>query len=146
MSDRIVADVRRFSKSTGYAKFLLLTIASHIHSKAEYAYPSLDTLAREVTLSKPTVLKLILILVARGELEVLRGHGRGHSNRYRITIAHEAPPGRSDEDDPDQAKGKAPPGPRSPRTRPKDRRRRTMINQKVNPTFTFYRPLPNGKR
>jgi len=106
MSDRIVADVRRFSKSTGYAKFLLLTIASHIHYKAEYAYPSLDTLAREVTLSKPTVIKLICLLEALGELEVYRGHGRGHSNRYRITIAHEAPEGRSEEDEDDQPKGK----------------------------------------
>ena len=104
MSDHIVADVRRFSKSTGYAKFLLLTIASHIHYKAEYAYPSLDTLARETTLSKPTVIKLIGVLEALGELEVLRGHGRGQSNRYRITIAHEAPDERSDEDDPDQRK------------------------------------------
>jgi len=106
MSDRIVADVRRFSKSTGYAKFLLVIIASHINPKADYAHPSLDTLAREVTLSKPTVLKLILILEALGELEVERGHGRGHSNHYRITIAHEASDERPAEDDPDQAKGK----------------------------------------
>lgn len=108
MSDRMVADVRRFSKSMGYAKFLLLTIASHLHYKAEYAYPSLDTLAREVTLSKPTVIKLIKVLEALGELEVYRGHGRGHSNRYRITIAHEAPQDRSEEDEDDQPKGKAP--------------------------------------
>jgi hypothetical protein len=107
MSDRIVADVRRFSKSTGYAKFLLLVIASHLHYKAEYAYPSLDTLARETTLSKPTVLKLIAVLVALGELEVLRGHGRGHANRYRITIAHEAPQELLAEDNDDQPKGKA---------------------------------------
>jgi hypothetical protein len=109
MSERMVAQVRDFSKSTGYAKFLLVTIASHLHYKAEYAYPSLDTLARETTLSKPTVLKLITGLVALGELEVLRGQGRGHPNRYRITIAHEAHDERPDEDDPDQAKGKARP-------------------------------------
>jgi DNA-binding IscR family transcriptional regulator len=94
MSDRIVADVRRFSKSTGYAKFLLMTIASHSHPQAAYGFPALDTLARETTLSKPTVIKLIGVLEALGELEVQRGHGRGYSNRYRVTIAHEAPPER----------------------------------------------------
>jgi hypothetical protein len=101
----MVAYVRDFSKSTGYAKLLLLTIASHLHYQAEYTYPSLDTLARETTLSKPTVLKLITVLIALGELEVLRGHGRGHSNRYRVTIAHEAPPERSAEEQDDQPKG-----------------------------------------
>jgi hypothetical protein len=106
MSMTMVAYVRDFSKSTGYAKLLLLTIASHLHYKAEYAYPSLDTLARETTLSKPTVLKLIAVLIALGELEVLRGHGRGHSNRYRVTIAHEAAPEPSEEDNNDQLKGK----------------------------------------
>ena len=70
---------RAYSKSTGYAKFLLMTIASHLYYKAAYAYPSLDTLARETTLSKPTVIKLIAVLIALGELEVIRGHGRGHT-------------------------------------------------------------------
>ena len=107
MSMEMVAQVRDFSKSRGDAKFLLLIIASHIHYKAAYAYPSLDTLTRETTLSKPTVIKLICLLEALGELEVLRGHGRGHSNRYRITIAHEVPDERSDEEEDDQAKGKA---------------------------------------
>jgi hypothetical protein len=106
MSDRIVADVRRFSKSTGYAKFLLMTIASHIHPQAAYGFPALDTLARETTLSKPTVIKLIGVLEALGELEVQRGHGRGHSNHYRVTIAHEVPPERWEEDNDDQPKGK----------------------------------------
>jgi hypothetical protein len=112
MSDQSVSDVRAYSKSTGYAKFLLIIIASHTHYKAEYAYPSLETLAREVTLSKPTVIKLIAVLVALGELEVVRGRGRGHSNRYRITIAHEAHSDRSAEEDPDQPKGQGSPRPR----------------------------------
>jgi hypothetical protein len=106
MSDRMVANVRRFSKATGYAKFLLLTIASHIHHQAVYAFPSLDTLARETTLSKPTVIHLIRTLEALGELEVRRGHGRGHPNRYRVTLDHEAPPEGSPEDDDDPPKGK----------------------------------------
>src|SRR5262245_57471942 len=94
MSNQSVSEVRAYSKSTGFAKFLLLIIASHQHPTALYAYPSLDTLARETTLSKPTVIKLVKALEALGELEVQRGHGRGHSNRYRVTIAHEAPQDR----------------------------------------------------
>ena len=58
------------------------------------------------------MIKLIAVLVALGELEVVRGRGRGHSNRYRITIAHEAPDDRSAEDDLDQPKGKGSPRPR----------------------------------
>ena len=58
MSMSIVAQVRDYSKSRGYAKFLLQTIASHINPRDLYAYPSLDALARETTLSKPTVIKL----------------------------------------------------------------------------------------
>ena len=105
MSDRMVANVRRFSKATGYAKFLLLTIASHLHPQAVYAFPSLDTLAQETTLSKPTVIHLIRTLEALGELEVRRGHGRGHPNRYRVTLDHEVSPERSTEDDDDRPKG-----------------------------------------
>jgi hypothetical protein len=105
MSDRMVANVRRFSKATGYAKFLLLTIASHLHPQAVYAFPALETLARETTLSKPTVIHLIRTLEALGELEVRRGHGRGHANHYRVTIWHEPPRARSAPANPDQPKG-----------------------------------------
>jgi DNA-binding transcriptional MocR family regulator len=106
MSMTMVAQVRDFSKSPLKAKFLLLTIASHVNPRTGEAFPSLDTLARETTLSKPTVIKLIRDLEAFGELEVRRGHGRGHANRYRITIAHEVQPDEPPEENDDQPKGK----------------------------------------
>ena len=90
MSMEMVAQVRDFSKSRGDAKFLLLIIASHIHYKAAYAYPSLDTLTRETTLSKPTVIKLICLLEALGELEVLRGHGRGQCGSGGVRMSCES--------------------------------------------------------
>jgi DNA-binding transcriptional MocR family regulator len=106
MSMPMVAQVRDFSKSRGYAKLLLLTIASHVNPRTGDAFPSLETLARETTLSKPTVIKLLGELERRGELAIQRGHGRGHSNCYRVTMHHEAPPERSAEDEDDQPKGK----------------------------------------
>jgi len=90
MSMKMVAQVRDKSKSTGDAKFLLLTIASYIHPQSDEAFPSLITLAHAITKSKPYVLKLIGHLEALGELDVERGHGRGHSNRYRIPTAKPA--------------------------------------------------------
>ena len=94
MSMEMVTHVRDFSKSRGDAKFLLLTIASHINPQLGWAWPSLDTLAHELTKGKPYTLKLITVLEDLGELEVHRGRGRGHPNHYRITICHEPPPER----------------------------------------------------
>jgi hypothetical protein len=105
MSMEMVAQVRDFSKSRGDAKFLLLTIASHINPQLGWAWPSLETLAHEITKGKPYTIKLIRALEALGELEVRRGHGRGHANHYRVTIWHEPPRARSAPANPDQPKG-----------------------------------------
>jgi hypothetical protein len=105
MSMEMVAQVRDFSKSRGDAKFLLLVIASHINPQLGWAWPSLETLAHEITKGKPYTIKLIRALEALGELEVCRGRGRGHANHYRVTIWHEPPRARSAQGDPDQLKG-----------------------------------------
>jgi hypothetical protein len=105
MSMEMVAQVRDFSKSRGDAKFLLLTIASHMNPQLGWAWPSLETLAHEITKGKPYTIKLIRALEALGELEVRRGHGRGHANHYRVMLCHEPPRARSAPADPDQPKG-----------------------------------------
>jgi hypothetical protein len=92
MSMSMVAQVRDFSKSKRDAKFLLLTIASYINPITGWAWPSLATLAHVTSFGKPYILKMLQDLEALGELEVRRGHGRGHPNHYRITIRHEPPP------------------------------------------------------
>jgi hypothetical protein len=92
ISMEMVAQVRDFSKSRGDARFLLTIIASYVNPYTGWAWPSLATLAHVTTKGKPYLLKLMHALEALSELEVRRGHGRGHPNHYRITICHERPP------------------------------------------------------
>jgi hypothetical protein len=84
MSISNVAQVRSSSKSTRSARTLLLIIASHVNPDTGWAWPSLATLARETAVTVQHVIRLIRGLEALGELEVRRGHGRGHVNFYRI--------------------------------------------------------------
>jgi Helix-turn-helix domain len=146
MSMEMVAQVRDFSKSRGNAKFLLFVIASHINPQLGWAWPSLETLAHETTLSKPTVLKLIDALIALGELEVVRGRGRGHSNRYRITIAHEAPEDRPDEDDMDHVKGKESGNCRAPEDPAEGSEEDEDDHPKGKPRLYLLPPLPEMEK
>lgn len=84
MSISTVAQVRSSSKSHGSARTLLLVVASHVNPDTGWAWPSLATLARETAVTVQHVIRLIRGLEALGELEVRRGHGRGHVNFYRI--------------------------------------------------------------
>ena len=84
MSMSTVAQVRSSSKSHGSARTLLLVIASHVNPDTGWAWPSLETLARETAVTMQHVIRLIRSLEALGELDVRRGHGRGHTNFYRI--------------------------------------------------------------
>ena len=86
MSISTVAQVRSASKSTRSARTLLLIIASHVNPDTGWAWPSLDTLAQETALTRRHVIRLITQLEALGELEVRRGHGRGHVNFYRVLV------------------------------------------------------------
>jgi hypothetical protein len=87
MSMASVAQVRSSSKSRGSARTLLLIIASHTNPDTGWAWPSLDTLAQEAAITRRHVIRLIPHLEALGELEVRRGHGRGHVNFYRVHLA-----------------------------------------------------------
>jgi Helix-turn-helix domain len=93
MSMSTVAQVRSSSKSHGSARTLLLVIASHVNPDTGWAWPSLDTLADEIARTRRHVIRLITELETLGELEVRRGHGRGHVNFYRVhlTQAETAP-------------------------------------------------------
>jgi hypothetical protein len=86
MSMSTVAQVRSSSKSQGSARTLLLVIASHINPDTGWAWPSLDTLADEIARTRRHVIRLIAELETLGELEVRRGHGRGHVNFYRVHL------------------------------------------------------------
>jgi Helix-turn-helix domain len=86
MSISTVAQVRSSSKSHGSARTLLLVIASHVNPDTGWAWPSLDTLARETGLRRRRTINLIQLLENIGELEVRRGQGRGHVNFYRVHV------------------------------------------------------------
>jgi hypothetical protein len=87
MSISTIAQARSSSKSTGSARTLLLVIASHVNAVTGWAWPSLDTLAHETARTRRHVIRLIALLEALGELEVRRGHGRGHVNFYRVHLS-----------------------------------------------------------
>jgi Helix-turn-helix domain len=89
MSISTVAQARSSSKSHGSARTLLLVIASHVNPDTCWAWPSLDTLARETGLQRRRTIDLIHLLEGLGELEVRRGHGRGHVNFYRVHVTPE---------------------------------------------------------
>jgi hypothetical protein len=98
MSMTSVAQVRSLSKSRGSARTLLLILASHTNPDTGWAWPSLDTLAQETALTRRHVIRLVAHLEALGELQVRRGHGRGHVNFYRVHLAsapEQATPGPS---------------------------------------------------
>jgi hypothetical protein len=84
MSISTVAQVRSSSKSRRSARTLLLVIASHVNPDTGWAWPSLATLAQETAITMQHVIRLIHHLEDLGELEVRRGHGRGHVNFYRV--------------------------------------------------------------
>jgi hypothetical protein len=86
MSSSTVAQVRTLSQSKGSARLLLLVIASHVNPDTGFAWPSLETLAREVALTRRRVIQLVHLLESLGELTVRRGQGRGHVNFYRVNL------------------------------------------------------------
>jgi hypothetical protein len=86
MSNTTVAQVRSSSQSKGSARLLLFVIASHVNPDTGLAWPSLETLAREVALTRRRVIQLVHLLEALGELTVRRGQGRGHVNFYRVNL------------------------------------------------------------
>jgi hypothetical protein len=66
------------------ARHLLLLIATHQSIETGWAYLSYLCLSEELGVTRRRVIQLVVLLEAKGALEVRRGHGRGHVNFYRI--------------------------------------------------------------
>jgi hypothetical protein len=66
------------------ARHLLLVIASHQNHDTGWAWPSYPTLAEETGFTCRRLIQLVKGLELAHVIEVRRGHGRGHSNFYRI--------------------------------------------------------------
>jgi DNA-binding transcriptional ArsR family regulator len=71
------------------AKLVLVCIANHIHSRMDYAFPSIDNLALEASMSRRSVQRHIKWLEDQDYLVIERtfdGNSRQTSNRYRLNL------------------------------------------------------------
>ncbi|WP_119309650.1 helix-turn-helix domain-containing protein [Cohaesibacter haloalkalitolerans] len=71
------------------AKLVLVSIANHIHSKMDYAFPSIDNLAEEASMSRRSVQRHIKWLEDQQYLIVEASYdvtSRQTSNRYRLNF------------------------------------------------------------
>src|ERR687895_135907 len=66
------------------SRHLMQLISSHQSPVTGWAYLSYACLSEEASLTRRRVIQLVVLLEAKGVLEVRRGHGRGHVNFYRI--------------------------------------------------------------
>lgn len=84
MSWQAVTWVLENSEATLGSRLVILAIASHANREGKNSFPSLDTLAREVLLSRREVIYAVQSLEELGELSVHRGIGRGNPNHYEL--------------------------------------------------------------
>jgi hypothetical protein len=75
---------RAYKSCSRSARHLLQLIASHQSLDTGWAYIGYDTLADEASLSRVRVIQLVAQLETEHALDVRRGHGRGHTNFYRL--------------------------------------------------------------
>lgn len=85
MSVQAMAWVLECSRATGSDRLVLLAIANHASKEGGEAWPSIPLIAAEARVSERTVSRSLIRLAALGELEVVRGGGRG-PNQYRPNL------------------------------------------------------------
>lgn len=85
MSVQAMAWVLESSRATGSDRLVLLAIANHASKEGGEAWPSIPLIAAEARVSERTVSRSLIRLAALGELEVVRGGGRG-PNQYRPNL------------------------------------------------------------
>jgi hypothetical protein len=73
------------SRQEGSNRFLLVVIAHHADANGEWRTDQL-TLQREVRLSLRRVQRILVALVASGELSLVSHHGRGKLSTFRIQV------------------------------------------------------------
>ncbi len=79
------------SRLEGSQLFVLVVIAHHADDHGEWRIDQL-TLQREVRLSRRRVQRILVALVASGELSLASHHGRGKLSTYRIQVGEKAAP------------------------------------------------------
>jgi hypothetical protein len=73
-----------FKSLSRSARHIYQLIASHQNRDTGWAYLGYGCLANESSLTPRRVMQLVAVLEASHALEVRRGHGRGHTNFYRV--------------------------------------------------------------
>lgn len=79
------------SRHEGSQLFVLVVIAHHVDDHGEWRIDQL-TLQREVRLSRRRVQRILVALVASGELSLASHHGRGKLSTFRLQVGEKAAP------------------------------------------------------
>lgn len=74
------------SKQKGSHKLTMLALAEMTHDKTDECFPSHQTLAEMVGVSTRQIRTILDELQNAGEIEILTGRGRNHTNVYKITL------------------------------------------------------------
>lgn len=81
------AVVREYGPKIGAIPLAVYAVLSEHANKSGECWPSYDTIAKMIALSRPTVIKAIKTLAAAGLVEVIRRRddlGRDRSHSYRL--------------------------------------------------------------
>lgn len=84
MSIQAMHWVWELSKSEYGCRLVMLSISNHTNAEGENAWPAIATIAREARLSARQVQRILPILVAMGELEIIPGAGFRGTHLYRL--------------------------------------------------------------
>jgi len=84
MSIQAMHWVWELSKSEYGCRLVMLSISNHANAQGENAWPSIATIAREARISERQVQRVLPLLVAMGELEIIPGAGHRGTHLYRF--------------------------------------------------------------
>lgn len=78
------------SQSEGSDRLVLLAIANHADADGGLAFPSVAMIGEEARVDRATVFRALARLEQLGELEIVRGRGRGMRNTYCLKRLQDA--------------------------------------------------------
>ena len=81
-----IKSVLENSKATGSDRFVLTILAYHQNDETGECFPSHDLLCSEVGIKKRGLVYCLNRLEAIGEIQIIRGLGKGNNSKYRITL------------------------------------------------------------
>ena len=74
------------SKATGSDRLVLMILAYHQNDNTSECFPSHEVLCREAGIKKRGLIYCLNRLEALGEIQIIRGLGKGNNSQYRITL------------------------------------------------------------